>query len=461
LVADTTNAYQQSPPPTKPCFLEIDNAYRSWYKKKFGKDIDPDKYVIPLGRALQGHPEAGALWEGMIVEILESILGFKSTTHERNIYLGKVKGEIVYICRQVDDFAIASDSIAVGEYIIAEIDKKVSTSSKGIGTKYNGIDVQQTWDYIKLHCESYIDKVLLSHGWTEPSSLESTRHDIVPISPDTVSRLQNLTGPPEHTKEHLEIEGKAKFNYRGLLGELLYSYIVIHVEIGNAIQFLSKFSSTPHAEHYTALKNICRYLRKHKSEGLIYWRTQPLDFLPEVPFKVLHADPLLPPFPKYNLMQLVAFADAAYAMDTKTRRSVSGYVIMYGGAAIAYKSKLQSTVATSSTEAEFIAAVYAAKAVKHLRSVLSDLGLLSPEATIIYEDNKAAIDMINESKPTARSRHIDVQHFVIQEWRNRGEIEMLHVPGIINPADDETKALSWILHSRHSRRTMGHYGPSN
>jgi len=27
LIADTTNTYQQSPPPNKPCFLEIDDAY--------------------------------------------------------------------------------------------------------------------------------------------------------------------------------------------------------------------------------------------------------------------------------------------------------------------------------------------------------------------------------------------------------------------------------------------------
>ena len=209
------------------------------------------------------------------------------------------------------------------------------------------------------------------------------------------------------------------------------------------------------------LKNICRYLHKHKSEGLIYWQTKPLDFLPEVPFKILQADPILPPFPKYNLMELVAFVDAAYATNAKTCCSISGYVIVYSGSAIAYKSKLQSTVATSSTKAEFIATVYTAKAVKHLHSVLNDLGLLSPKATIIYEDNKAAIDMINESKPTARSCHIDVQHFAIQEWRNHGEIEMRHIPGVINPADDKTKTLSWILHSRHSCWTMGHYGPSN
>jgi len=138
---------------------------------------------------------------------------------------------------------------------------------------------------------------------------------------------------------------------------------------------------------------------------------------------------------------------------------MTGYVILFAGAAVAYKSKIQSTIATSSTKAEFIAAVYTAKAVKHLRSVLADLQLLPSKATTIYEDNKAAIDMINDSKPTAHSRHINVQHFAIQEWRDHGEIEMRHIPGILNPADDETKALSWMLHSRHSRRAMGHYGP--
>ena len=69
--------------------------------------------------------------------------------------------------------------------------------------------------------------------------------------------------------------------------------------------------------------------------------------------------------------------------------------------------------------------------------------------------------MINDSKPTTRSHHIDVQHFAIQEWRDCGEIEMHHIPSIINPADDKTKALSWVLHSHHLHQTMGHYGPPN
>jgi hypothetical protein len=70
-IADTANAFQQSPPPSQQCYLEVDDAYRSWYRKRFGADVDPRTHVIPVHKALQGHPEAGALWERMIVGILE------------------------------------------------------------------------------------------------------------------------------------------------------------------------------------------------------------------------------------------------------------------------------------------------------------------------------------------------------------------------------------------------------
>jgi len=190
IMADTTNAFQQLPPPTKPCFLEINEAYQSWYKKKFKINIDPASHVIPLGHALQGHPEAGALWEQMIVDIVQTEFNFKATTHECNLYCAEIKGEVVFICRQVDDFAISSDLTAVADHIISVIDKHVSTTNKGIGMKYNGLDVLQTRNYIKLHCKSYINKILLSHGWTESGPKESTHHNIVPLSPDAVDQLQ-------------------------------------------------------------------------------------------------------------------------------------------------------------------------------------------------------------------------------------------------------------------------------
>ena len=42
------------------------------------------------------------------------------------------------------------------------------------------------------------------------------------------------------------------------------------------------------------------------------------------------------------------------------------------------------------------------------------------------------------------------------EWKESGDVVMPFMPGIINPSDDLTKPLGWILHSRHARRIMGH-----
>ena len=52
---------------------------------------------------------------------------------------------------------------------------------------------------------------------------------------------------------------------------------------------------------------------------------------------------------------------------------------------------------------------------------------------------------------------IEIQHFAIQEWRAKKEIFIRHIIGIIDHRDDLTKAVGWILHSRHAHRGMGHY----
>jgi hypothetical protein len=80
---------------------------------------------------------------------------------------------------------------------------------------------------------------------------------------------------------------------------------------------------------------------------------------------------------------------------------------MFCGGPIAYKSKVQSTVSTSSTEAAFIAAVHAANIAKYIRSILYELIYTQPGPTMLYEDNKAAILMINASCPnnTACASH--------------------------------------------------------
>ena len=44
-------------------------------------------------------------------------------------------------------------------------------------------------------------------------------------------------------------------------------------------------------------------------------------------------------------------------------------------------------------------------------------------------------------------RHIEIQHFAIQEWQAKKELVMQLIVGIINPSEDLTKALGWVLRS--------------
>jgi hypothetical protein len=66
-------------------------------------------------------------------------------------------------------------------------------------------------------------------------------------------------------------------------------------------------------------------------------------------------------------------SDADWASCIRTRRSFTGSLIKLAGAAVAYKTQFQDTVATSSTESEFMAVYELGKALLYVRSILWDL----------------------------------------------------------------------------------------
>ena len=239
----------------------------------------------------------------------------------------------------------------------------------------------------------------------------------------------------------------------------MYAYITCRPDIGYAITTMCKFSTKPTKYHYELLKGIAKYLRETKTWGIKYTRsTERNDLSPASLVSDVVADEDLPPFPvNINPPILMAFVDAAYANDQRNRRSTTGFVLTYCGGAIVYRSKTQSVTALSSTEAEFFAAVSCAKIALYIRSILFELGFACKEATPIYEDNKSTIDIVNSSVPTERARHIYIQYFAIQDWKEWGCIKLIHIPGILNPSDTLTKPLGWVLHSRHCCCFIGHY----
>ena len=156
---------------------------------------------------------------------------------------------------------------------------------------------------------------------------------------------------------------------------------------------------------------------------------------------------------------MTCYVDAAYANDLRKHRSTIDYAITMAGGAIFYQSKTQSVTALSSTEAEFFAAIAASKIVLFLRFVLEDLQMPMTTPTSVYKDNESCIKIVNARKPTKRTRHLECPYFRIQDWKDQGYIIMKHIPGVINPSDSLGKPIGWVLHSRHSRRLMGHHKP--
>ncbi|KAI2490764.1 hypothetical protein MHU86_23811 [Fragilaria crotonensis] len=400
LKVDATNAYANSPPPNQPTFVVIDDQYADWYLARYEVAISRDM-VLPVQHALQGHPESGALWEKFVNSVIARH-GFTSTTHERSLYQGVYKGHRMLICRQVDDLAIGCvnpDAIRDLVRIICSEDG-IDLRDEGVLDSFNGVDVEQCDRYIKITCESYIDKLLAHYGWSSSGSREADEKPIEPLAASTTQQMFDdyATAPRDDTAESRDLETAAGFSYRSVLGALIYAYVVARPDI----DMQSQRSLSP--------------------------------------------------------TELAGYVDAAHATDLTTRRSITGLVFMLGGGPLAYKSKIQSTVSTSSTEAEFLAAVHAAKIAKYLRSILLELGYPQLEPTTLFEDNAAAILMVNASRPTPRARHIDIQHFALQEWKANGEIVLSHIPGVVNSADSLTKSLGSTLHHRHVRRLMGHYG---
>ena len=146
------DAYTHSPAPSH-IYLAINETYANLYFKKHGEQISK-RMVLPVNHALQGHPESGKMWMKMINEILINQLGFRTTTHDRCIYIREKDGQVQLILRQIDDFCAAMTSEKASRNLFNDIGIKIQFPKEkedgtipfeflGIVTDYNGVDIIQ------------------------------------------------------------------------------------------------------------------------------------------------------------------------------------------------------------------------------------------------------------------------------------------------------------------------------
>ncbi|KAK1681044.1 hypothetical protein QYE76_041892 [Lolium multiflorum] len=183
-------------------------------------------------------------------------------------------------------------------------------------------------------------------------------------------------------------------------------------------------------EHWTAVKNILKYLKRTKDMFLCYGGDQEL--------------------------VVTSYTDASWNTDPDDSKSQSGYVFILNGAAVSWASSKQCTVAKSSTESEYIAASEASSEAVWMKRFIVELGVVPSalDPLVIYCDNMGAIANAQEPRSHKRLKHIKLRYHSIREYIEDGEVKICKVHTDLNVADPLTKALPRAKHDQH-QNAMG------
>ena len=132
--------------------------------------------------------------------------------------------------------------------------------------------------------------------------------------------------------------------------------------------------------------------------------------------------------------------DSDFAGDLDKRKSTTGYVFMLAGGAVSWVSKLQSVVALSTTEAEYMAATQACKEAIWMQRLLEELGH-KQEKIQLFCDSQSALHIARNPAFHSRTKHIGVQYYFVREVVEECSVDMLKIHTNKNLADAMTKPI--------------------
>ncbi|KAH9119154.1 hypothetical protein LEN26_011775 [Aphanomyces euteiches] len=147
----------------------------------------------------------------------------------------------------------------------------------------------------------------------------------------------------------------------------------------------------------------------------------------------------------------VVYVDSAFENESD-RKSSTGFAIFYRGCLVSWGTKRQPIVTLSTTEAEYVAMVYAAQECIGLKNIMCELGF--DEKIILYEDNRGAICLAESEGITQRSKHIDLRYHGIREQVKRKTITIAHVATNDMIADHYTKPLGQVKFQKFRSKLM-------
>ncbi|GJS41150.1 retrotransposon protein, putative, ty1-copia subclass [Tanacetum coccineum] len=270
---------------------------------------------------------------------------------------------------------------------------------------------------IGLCQNAYMDKILKRY------KMDNSKRGHIPMQ----ERLDLNKSQGAQTPN--EVNRMKNVPYASAVGSIMYAVRCTRPDVAFAQNMTSRFQQNPGEPHWTAVKNILKYLRNTKDMFLVYGRNPSTE------------------------LRVECYCDAGFETGRDDTKSQTGYVFVLNGGAVDWKSSKQSTTAMSATESEYIAASEAAMEAVWIRKFISGLGIVPTinEPLNMYCDNSAAVHYANEPGVQKGARHYQRRYHYVRECVELGEIRILKVHTDNNLADPFTKALSNRKLTQHAR----------
>jgi len=376
----------------------------------------PEGSVLKLNRSLYGMTDAPLIFFQLLKTNLEK-LGFRQAAHldpclfihKKAICLSFVDDQLHFAHDPADLDKIIQDLRDLGMDLTVESDDV---------SAYLGIQFTRKGDTIELKQEGLISKVL------ETTGMQDCNPDAVPAAPKPL-------GKDPHGDPFEE-----SWNYRSVVGQLLYLAGNSRPDIAFAVHQAARFSHDPKKSHGVAVKRIVRYLQGTKTRGMI--------FKPTNDWKIdcwVDAD----------FCGLWGSEDPDDPIVTKSR---TGYIITLAGCPLLWVSKLQSETSVSTMMAEYVALSSAMRDMLPLKRLVKTVAKVvtgddNVEVTTksdVFEDNNGALTVATLPKITPQSKFFAVKlHFFKEHVRTdsnpNGEIDIHKIATTKQLGDIMTKGL--------------------
>ena len=178
------------------------------------------------------------------------------------------------------------------------------------------------------------------------------------------------------------------FPFPSLIGKLMYCSNCTRPDITTVLNHMSRHMSSPTVSHWAQAKRILKYLNGTRSFCLTFNGSISLD--------------------------LIMWQDSSFG-DGDIKRSRTGFIAMMCGGLVVWGSKLQSTVALSRVEAEYMAISAAVQEVLFLHQLNTNLDHTPASSTRMMEDNIGCMTLATNPMTTRKTKHIDVRYHFIRE----------------------------------------------